>query len=52
MFIVKYKIKGYEKQFSTEPYKHFDEAVYQKNDIASFEGVYDAEIVPIKEDNQ
>lgn len=49
MFNINYKIKTYEEQFSAGPYS-FEEALYQKTDIAGFEGVYDVEIVPVKEE--
>jgi len=51
MFKVTYKVKSFEQEFSAGPYKSFEEAVYQKNDIVGFEGVYDAEIVPVNEED-
>lgn len=49
---VTYKVINNEEVFVAGPYDSYDEAVYQKNDIAGYEGIYDAAILPVEEDGQ
>lgn len=46
MFEVKYRITGYEQEFKAGPYSEA-EVQYQRDDIAGFEGVQYAIIVPV-----
>jgi hypothetical protein len=48
MYFVTYKIEGFEEEKKAGPYTA-EEVAYQKNDISSYEGVYDVDIIS-KED--
>lgn len=45
----KYQVKYVilDKEYTSGPYESYDEAIYQKNDIAGYEGVERATIEPL-----
>lgn len=50
-YLVVYCVRGEDRTFSAGPYTTYEEAIDQKNDIAGYEGIYDAKIVPNKNNN-
>lgn len=50
-FVVKYKICNFGDDYKQAgPYDSYDEARYQHDDIARYEGVYDARIEEVKDE--
>lgn len=47
---VRYRIKGYEKEFETPAYPAYEVASEHRNDIAGYEGVYDVYLVPVHDE--
>jgi len=46
MYLIKYKVEGYPKEYTAGPYNN-DEVASQYNDIKGYSGVYDCEMVPV-----
>ncbi len=52
MYQVKYKVVGYAEEFKTELYSSQHVAFDHRADIAGYEGVYDAIVSFVEEDDQ